>query len=110
MNKLYIGNLSPHTSRETITDLFDKFGALRDCRVFRNKDTKESPGFAVVELTSNENKTRALEGLVEYVLDGHQLKVSEIYLSRSTKSRGSKVSCRGGYAGGIYGDGSRGIC
>uniref|UniRef100_A0A914HN17 RRM domain-containing protein n=1 Tax=Globodera rostochiensis TaxID=31243 RepID=A0A914HN17_GLORO len=59
--KLFIGGLSINTTNETLSDFYSQFGALVDCVVMRDPQTKRSRGFGFVSFSSLEEVDRAMD-------------------------------------------------
>ena len=57
--RIYVGNL-PYTYREAeVAQLFAPYGEVREVRVITDRDTRQSKGFAFVELASDEAARQA---------------------------------------------------
>ena len=61
--RIYVGNL-PYTYREAeVAQLFAPYGEVREVRVITDRDTRQSKGFAFVELASDEAARQAIADL-----------------------------------------------
>ena len=69
-NKLYVNNLSPNVDSKMLTQLFEKYGKLKDVRLvtFRNGHSK---GCAYVEFDKESTASAALEADGTLLLDKH---------------------------------------
>lgn len=75
--RLYVGGLSFNTTEDEVRQLFSQIGELRSCRLVRDRDSKQSRGFAFVEMASEEEAQQAISRFNGYHLDGRALTVSE---------------------------------
>ncbi|KAI1703166.1 RNA recognition motif domain-containing protein [Ditylenchus destructor] len=57
---LFIGNLSPKTTDESLREHFSKYGQLTECEVKTDRQTGQSRGFGYVAFASQEELNRAL--------------------------------------------------
>ncbi|ADK85434.1 RNP-1 like RNA-binding protein [Desulfarculus baarsii DSM 2075] len=73
---IYVGNLSFHSTEDSVRNLFEQYGAVQSVKVITDQETGRSRGFGFVEMDSDaaENAIRALNGAD---LDGRALKVNE---------------------------------
>ncbi len=105
MKKLYIGNLSFSTSEEALKEFFKDFGPLLSCKIIRDPQTKQSRGFAFIEIEDDNRAMEAMAALNGQTLDGKQLRVNE---ARPKDSGGGGGGGRGfGRPGGGGGGGGR---
>ena len=75
--RLYIGNLSFNTSEGDLLNLFSQAGTVVSCNLIMDKFTNKSRGFAFVEMSTQEEATKAVNELNGKELDGRALKVNE---------------------------------
>lgn len=74
--KLYVGNLSFYTLEETLRELFEEFGPVRDCYLPADPQTGGSRGFGFVTM-DNEAAMVAVEETDGCELDGRIIRVNE---------------------------------
>jgi RNA recognition motif-containing protein len=74
--RIYVGNLSSHTTERDLTSLFEQVGRVVTVRIMTDRDTGQSKGFGFVEM-DNEEAEKAIMQLNRANLDGHALSVSE---------------------------------
>lgn len=92
--KLYVGNLPYSASQQTLQDAFSEFGTVDSVNVITDRDTGQSKGFGFVEMSTDAEAQKAIQGLNSTSLDGRQIKVNE---AKPRAPRG------GGGGGGGYG-------
>ncbi len=75
--RLFVGNL-PFTAGESdLEQLFAPFGAVESVHVMRDHATGRARGFAFVEMASDEDAQRAIDGLNQTDFGGRPLAVNE---------------------------------
>ncbi|KAJ5555377.1 hypothetical protein N7535_007812 [Penicillium sp. DV-2018c] len=99
MSKIYVGNLSWHTSDESLRQAFGEFGQIVDSIVMVDRETGRSRGFGFVTYSSAEEAEAAIAGLNEQDLDGRRIRVN---LANARPSNG------GGFNGGGFNGGGGG--
>ena len=102
--KIYVGNLSYHTTEGDLSNLFEQVGEVDSVNVITDRDTGRSKGFAFVEM-SNENADKAILQFNGAEIDGRALTVNE---ARPREERSSNRGGRGGNGGSRGGYGGRG--
>jgi RNA recognition motif-containing protein len=75
--KLYVGNLSYQTQEADLRDKFSEYGEVISANIVTDRDTGRSRGFGFVEMGSDEEAQKAIQGLDGQELDGRNLKVNE---------------------------------
>ena len=76
MKKMFVGNLPPHASEESVRGLFAEFGTVRSIEVVRDLFTHKCRGFGFVEMEGHEARA-AMTALNGRELRGSRLKVNE---------------------------------
>lgn len=76
-NRLYVGNLSFSTTRETLEAAFAAAGEVRDISIPTDRDSGQPRGFAFVTMGSAHAATSAISQLNGSLLDGRPLRVNE---------------------------------
>jgi len=74
--RIYVGNLSPHTTERELTDVFERVGRVVSVRIMMDRDTGRSKGFGFIEMGSEEAE-KAIMQLNRAELNGHPLSVTE---------------------------------
>lgn len=98
--KLFVGNLAFETDLETIRELFEKEGEVKDCYMPKDRSTDQPRGFAFVTMPAEDAKA-AVKKLQGYELDSRTLRIEESMPKRSDTMRGGF----GGGGGGRFGRG-----
>jgi len=102
MKKLYVGNLSFHTTEDQLRELFAPYGQADSVSLVTDRDTGQSRGFGFVEMADDGAAQRAIDELNGRELDGRALTVNE---ARPREERGGGGGGRGGRGGGRGGFG-----
>jgi cold-inducible RNA-binding protein len=77
MKRLYVGNLSFHTTEDQLHALFANYGQLDSVSLVTDRDTGRSRGFAFVEVADDGAAERAITELNGQDVDGRNLTVNE---------------------------------
>ena len=105
--KLYVGSLPYSITEDELRDLFSPFGAIASARVITDKFTGRSKGFGFVEMATEEDAQKAIDGNNGKEIEGRALVVSEAKAEKPREGGGG--GGYGGGGGGGYGDrGNRG--
>jgi cold-inducible RNA-binding protein len=112
-NRLYVGNLSFNTTRETIEAAFSAAGEVREISMPTDRETGQPRGFAFVTMGSPQAANTAISQLNGSMLDGRALKVNEAQERPGREGGGGGGGGRGfggggGGGGGFGGGGGRG--
>ena len=75
-NKLYVGNLSYRTDEQALTDLFSQAGNVTSAKIIVDKMSGRSKGFGFVEMSTEEEATKAIEMFNNYSLLERNLTVN----------------------------------
>ena len=75
--KLYVGNLSFHTTAADLQAAFEAFGTVVEVVLISDRETGRSRGFAFVTMGSRAEGQAAIDGLQGRELDGRALSVNE---------------------------------
>lgn len=76
MKKLFIGNLSPSTTDNTLRTLFSGYEPLLSVKVITDRDTGHSRGFGFIEIEDDTHAQTAIEVLHGAMLDGSNIAVN----------------------------------
>ncbi len=100
--KLYVGGLSYNTTEATLKDAFAQAGTVESATIIIDKMTNRSKGFGFIEMSSDEEATKAIEMLNGKDLDGRNVTVNE---ARPMEPRAPRTG--GGYNRDNRGTGNR---
>ncbi len=75
-NKLYVGNLSYRTDEQALNDLFSQAGNVTSAKIITDKMSGRSKGFGFVEMSTDEEATKAIEMFNNYSLMERNLTVN----------------------------------
>ncbi len=75
--RLYVGNLSFHTTQDILQQQFSQAGAVTSVDIVMDKMTGRSRGFAFVEMGSEADAQNAIQQLNGKDVDGRALTVNE---------------------------------
>lgn len=73
---LYVGNVSYQSTDESLAAAFAAAGTVVSAKIVMDKFTGRSRGFAFVDMSTEEEATKAIELLDGKELDGRPLRVS----------------------------------
>ncbi|HRJ51360.1 MAG TPA: RNA-binding protein [Candidatus Thiothrix moscowensis] len=75
--KLYVGNLPYSITQQSLQEKFAQFGQVNSVNVITDRDTGQNKGFAFVEMSSNSEAQKAIQGMNGVNIDGRDIKVNE---------------------------------
>lgn len=101
-NRLYVGNLSFHTTEDSLRTAFMAHGEVDEVRVVTDRETGRSRGFAFVSMADAASAKRAIESMNGTTLDSRELRVNE------AEERAPRGGGFGGGGGGGFGRGGGG--
>jgi RNA recognition motif-containing protein len=102
--RLYVGNLSFHTTADVVRTLFAEAGEVTDVHVVTDRETGRSRGFAFVTMGTPEAASKAIERFHGMALEGRNLRVNEAEERPARGGGGGGGGPRGGGGGGYGGD------
>lgn len=74
MKKMFVGNLSPDSTEQSVTELFSQFGTVRSIRLVSDIFSGKCRGFGFVEMEGHEARA-AIAGLDGKTVNGNSLRV-----------------------------------
>jgi RNA recognition motif-containing protein len=89
---IFVGNLSFASTEDEVRSLFESYGTVDRVSVVTDRDTGRPRGFGFVEMRTEEDGNRAIEGLNGYQLDRRALNVNE---ARPKENRGAGYGAGG---------------
>ncbi|EFU4395303.1 RNA-binding protein [Campylobacter fetus] len=74
---IYVGNLSYRMTESELREVFSSFGEVTRAKIVKDKETNRSKGFGFVEMSSDEQAKKAIEGTNGKEVGGRALRVNE---------------------------------
>ncbi len=102
-NRLYVGNLSFHTSSDAVRDAFAQYGEVTDVHLVTDRQTGQPRGFGFVTMGTGAAAQAAIAGMNGSTLDGRPLRVNEA----EERQGGGGGRGGGGFGGGGGGGGGK---
>jgi cold-inducible RNA-binding protein len=106
-NRLFVGNLSFSTTKESIEAAFSAAGPVLEVAIPTDRETGQPRGFAFITMGSNQAAEKAIAEFNGMMLNGRALKVNEAQ-ERGARGGGGGGGGYGGGGGGGYGGGGGG--
>jgi RNA recognition motif-containing protein len=103
--RLYVGNLSYSSTKDTVRDAFIQIGEVTDVHVALDRETGRSRGFAFVTMASPALAAQAVEQMDGAMVDGRALRVR---VAEDRPRTGGGGGFGGGGGGGGFGGGGYG--
>ena len=100
MKNIFVSNLSFRINDEDLKQAFADYGAVTSAKVIKDNFSGRSRGFGFVEMTNDEEATKAIEELNNAEFDGKVMTVSEARPKTDRKPGGFSDSRGGGGRGG----------
>ncbi|GAB4287551.1 MAG: RNA-binding protein [Ignavibacteriaceae bacterium] len=85
---IFVGNLSPEVNEQDIMSLFSQIGQVKEVKIIRDMFSRQSRGFAFVEMPGNAEAQKAINELNTRELKGKKIVVNEAKPRRDNKKRG----------------------
>ncbi len=98
--KLYVGGLPYSVTESQLEELFSQHGEVRSAKVITDKFTGRSRGFGFVELGSDDEGRKAIEGLNGTQLEGRNRILKEAKEQGERRPGGGERGRGGGDFGG----------
>jgi len=105
--KLYVGGLSYSTTEDALKDAFSQAGTVETATIIVDKMTGRSKGFGFVEMSSDEDATKAIEMWNGKEFEGRTITVNEARPMEARPPRRDGGFNRGGSRGFGGGGGGR---
>lgn len=86
---LYVSNLSFGTGDNELKTLFSEYGTVTSAKVINDRETGRSRGFGFVEMPSDDEAKKAINGLNNKEIEGRAMSVS---VARPKEDRGNSFS------------------
>ncbi|MEH1795819.1 MULTISPECIES: RNA recognition motif domain-containing protein [unclassified Nostoc] len=102
---IYVGNLSYDVTQDALSTVFAEYGSVKRVQLPTDRETGRLRGFAFVEMSSEDEETKAIEALDGAEWLGRDLKVNK---AKPREDRGGSFGGGGGNRGGGGGGYNRG--
>lgn len=103
---LFVGSLPFATADEALGQLFATYGQVVSVNIIKDKYTGQSRGFGFVEMSTDEEAQKAIQGLNNSNFEGRTIVVKEA-LPKPSYSGGRGDSHQSGHGRGGFGDRNR---
>lgn len=97
-NRLFVGNLSFHTTEDSLLAAFAPHGEVASVKLMLDRDTGRSRGFAFVEMGNDEQAKAAISALDGKMIEGRTIQVN-VARPRENRGGGGGGGGRGGRGG-----------
>lgn len=87
---IYVGNLPPSVSEDTLRSLFAAYGQISSVRIIKDKFSGQPRGFGFVEMPDNSEAENAIAQLNGAELEGSRLRVNEARPPQARPMGGSR--------------------
>jgi RNA recognition motif-containing protein len=74
---IYVGNLSFDTTEDQLRQAFEGYGEVTSVKIVDDQHSGRSRGFGFVEMSSDEEGQKAIDGLNGQDMDGRELNVNQ---------------------------------
>jgi RNA recognition motif-containing protein len=74
---IYVGNISYETTEDDLKNAFSEYGEVASASIIKDRMTGRSKGFGFVEMPSDEDAKKAIDGMNGKEIGGRPLKVNE---------------------------------
>ena len=101
-NRLYVGNLSYDTTKDSLRAFFSQQGTVTDTHVVMDRETGRARGFGFVTMSTDAEAAKAVEQLNGAMFEGRALRVN---VAEERQGGGGGGGGRGGFGGGGGGRG-----
>jgi len=98
--RVYVGNLPYSVDGDALQNLFAEFGAVESADVITDRYSGRSKGFGFVEMTNDDDATKAIEAMNGKEIDGRAVVVNEARPKEKREGRGGGGFRRGNRGGG----------
>ena len=92
MKNLFVGNMSFQTTESELRSIFEPFGELTRVNVVTDRDTGQARGFGFVEMTNDEEATKAITALNGKEVGGRAWNVNEARPKTDRSGGGKRFS------------------
>ena len=90
---LYVSNLGFHVSDDDLMNLFAAYGEVTSAKVIKDRTSGQSRGFGFVEMTADEDGTKAMKELEGKDSEGRRISVT---IAKPKQDKGNSFSSNRG--------------
>lgn len=87
---IYVGNLSYDVTKEDLTTVFEEYGTVSRVSLPTDRETSRPRGFGFVEMSSEDEETKAIDSLDGAEWMGRELRVNKAR-PRENSNRGVRT-------------------
>ena len=87
---IFVGNLTANVTEDQLQDAFREYGKTKSVKIIKDMFSGQSKGFAFVEMYSENEGQKAIDGLNLVELDGQKIMVNKARPQRD--KRGGRTS------------------
>ncbi|ANE36235.1 RNA-binding protein [Campylobacter iguaniorum] len=77
MINIYVGNLPYRMTEAELREAFSEFGEVTRAKIVKDKETNRSKGFGFIEMSSDAEAKKAIDGINGKEVGGRALRVNE---------------------------------
>lgn len=89
---IYVGNLNYEVTKEDLTTVFAEYGTVARVSLPTDRETGRPRGFGFVEMSSEDEETKAIESLDGAEWMGRELRVNKARPRENNRGGGGKPS------------------
>lgn len=87
---IYVGNLNYEVTKEDLTTVFEEYGTVSRVSLPSDRETGRPRGFGFVEMSSEDEETKAIESLDGAEWMGRELRVNKARPRENNRGGGSR--------------------
>lgn len=92
---IYVGNLNYEVTKEDLTTVFEEYGTVSRVSLPSDRETGRPRGFGFVEMSSEDEETKAIENLDGAEWMGRELRVNKARPRDNSRGGGGNRSFEG---------------
>lgn len=91
---IYVGNLNYDVTKEDLTTVFEEYGTVSRVSLPSDRETGRPRGFGFVEMSSEDEETKAIESLDGAEWMGRELRVNKARPRENNRGGGRRTESR----------------
>ena len=92
-SSIYVGNLPYSVNESSLNEIFSPYGTVISTKIITDMQTGRSKGFGFVEMSNEEESSKAIKELDNAELDGRNIRVN-LARPREERPRGKRDNFR----------------